>query len=142
MNLAVWRATRGCGVSFKQHLEDAVPPTKTLITFHVYHQARRILAEIQAPLPQDHAWNAFDNPYDRRSSERICSEFGVSQHTDWRVKGPNNGLGLVYFYASHVGGGHTRLWDRIPRILQPSEDVVHKHDLKHGSACRPHYTGN
>ena len=83
-------------------MEAAKPLIKTLFTFHVYYQVRRILAEIHAPLPQDQAWNAFNNSYDRRAYERICSEFGVSSHTDWRVKGPNNGLGLVYFYVSHM----------------------------------------
>ena len=58
------------------------------------------------PPPQDRAWGAFDNPYDRRAYERICNEFGVSPHTNWRVKAPNNGLGRVYFYGYvPVGGG-------------------------------------
>ena len=61
-------------------------------------------------MPQDRAWGAFDNPYDRRAYEQICNEFGVSPHTNWRVKAPNNGLGRVYFYATRsgyvpVGGG-------------------------------------
>ena len=103
VNLAVWCVTTVCGVSFTYHMEAAEQLTKTLFTFHVYCQVRRILAEIPAPLPQDQAWNAFNNPYDRKAYGWICSEFGVSSHTDWRVKGPNNGLGLVYFYVSHMG---------------------------------------
>ena len=61
------------------------------------------LAELQALLPQDQAWDAVNNPYDRRGYERICNEFGVSPHTDWRVRGPNQGLGRVYIYATHAG---------------------------------------
>ena len=76
---------------------------RSLYTFHVYYQIRRILDEIQAPLPQDQPWSAFDNPYDRRAYERICNEFGVSPGTDWRRRGVNHGLGKVYSYWTHAG---------------------------------------
>ena len=110
INFAVWCATTGCGVSAQDHLAAPDPLMRSLYYFHVYYQMRRILDELQAPVPQDRAWGAFDNPYDRRSYEQICNEFGVSPHTNWRVKAPNNGLGRVYLYATHsgyvpVGGG-------------------------------------
>lgn len=55
-------------------------------------------------LPQDRAWNAFDNSYDRRAFERICAEFGLSPHTDWRQKkSANHGLGTMYNYWTNVG---------------------------------------
>ena len=44
-----------------------------------------------------------NNPYDRRAYERICQEFGVSPHSNWHVKGPNNGLGRVYNYWTNNG---------------------------------------
>ncbi len=103
INFAVWCATAGCGVSAQDHLSASDPLMRSLYSFHVYYQTRRILDEIQAPLPQDQAWAAFNNPYDRRAYERICSEFGTSIHTNWRVQQPNNGLGRVYFYATHRG---------------------------------------
>lgn len=103
VNFAVWCATSGCGVSAQDHLSASDPLMRSLYSFHVYYQTRRVLDEIQAPLPQDQAWAAFDNPYDRRAYERICSEFGTSIHTNWRVQQPNNGLGRVYFYATHLG---------------------------------------
>lgn len=103
LNFAVWCATSGCGVSVQDHLNADVPLLHALYRFHVYYQTRRILKEIQASLPQDQAWQATNNSYDRRAYERICSEFGISPHTDWRVKGPNHGLGRVYFYVTHVG---------------------------------------
>ena len=76
----------------------------------------RLLSDAQntgraaGPLPQDRAWGTFDNYYDRWKYKGICNEFGVSPHTNWRVKAPNNGLERVYFYAAHsgyvpVGGG-------------------------------------
>ncbi len=76
---------------------------QSVYRFHVYYQIRRILVEIQAPLPQDQAWDAVNNPYDRRGYERICNEFGVSPHSDWEVSGPNQGLGRVYNYWTNNG---------------------------------------
>ena len=56
------------------------------------------------PLPADHAWDAHQNGYDSAAYERICAETGVSPHTDWRQKkSAHHGLGLAYFYATHVG---------------------------------------
>jgi len=104
LNFAVWCATTGCGVSKEDHMASHDPQIRALFCFHVYFQVRRILAELQCPLPQDNAWSAFQNAFDRRAYERICAEFGVSPHTDWRQKqSSNQGLGLVYFYATHVG---------------------------------------
>ena len=103
VNLAVWLATSGCGVSWRDHLDIDWPLARSVFRFQVYYQVRRILEELQAPLPQDRAWSPFQNPYDRRAYERICREFGVDPATDWRANGPNHGLGQVYFYVSHTG---------------------------------------
>ena len=103
VNFATWCATTGCGVSSEDHLTADNPMINSLYRFHTYYQIRRILEEIKAPLPQDQAWRSTDNSYDRRAYERICNEFGVSPNSDWRVKGPNRGLGNIYQYASGVG---------------------------------------
>jgi hypothetical protein len=97
LNFAIWCSTTGCGISAIDHLKAEEPMMQSLYLFHVYYQTRRILAEIQAPLPQDNAWCATNNSYDHRAYGRISAEFGV--HTDWRIRGlANNGLGRVYFY--------------------------------------------
>ena len=103
LNFAVWCATTGCGVSLEDHLSAADGFLQSVYGFHVYYQIRRILVEIQAPLPRDRAWDAVNNPYDRRGYERICDEFGVSPHSDWKVSGPSWGLGRVYVYWTHNG---------------------------------------
>ena len=103
VNLAVWLATSGCGVSWRDHLDIDRPLARSVFRFHVLYQVRRILEELQAPLPQDRAWSPFQNPYDRRAYERICREFGVDPANDWRANGPNHGLGQVYFYVTHTG---------------------------------------
>ena len=103
LNFAVWCATAGCGVSLEDHLTAADDLLQSVYRFHVYYQIRRILVEIQAPLPLDQAWDAVNNHYDRRGYERICNEFGVSPHSDWKVSGPNQGLGRVYNYWTNNG---------------------------------------
>ena len=99
LNFAVWCVTSGCGVSAQDHLQASKPLMRSIYLFHVYYTTRCILAEIQAPLPQDQVWSPMANPYDRWAYERICNKFGVSPHTNWHVLGPNYGLGRVYFYA-------------------------------------------
>ena len=70
---------------------------RSFYCFHAYYQIRRILEEIQAPLPQDDAWDAFDAPHDDRAYGRICSEFGISTRIDWRqTVSENHGLGTPY----------------------------------------------
>ena len=97
LNFAVWCSTSGCGASFNDHINVSDRFMQSLYRFHVYYTIRRILKEMQVPLPQDEGtWDAFDNPYDRTVYEEICGEFGVSPHTNWRVKTQNNGLGRVY----------------------------------------------
>ena len=103
LNFAVWCATTGCGVSVEDHLTPDDGFLQSVYRFHVYYQIRRILAEIQAPQPYDQAWNAVNNPYDRGGYEKICDEFGVSPHADWRVSGPNQGFGPVYYYWTRLG---------------------------------------
>lgn len=129
LNFAVWCATTGCGVSSEDHLAASDPLMKALYTFHAYYQIRRILAEIQAPLPQDRAWNAFNNPYDRRSYERICSEYEVPPHTDWHCKGQNHGMGRVYNYWTHVGyhlvGNGEYHSDRMSFTEETTNEVLH-----------------
>ena len=98
LNFAVWCATTGCGVSVEDHLTPDDGFLQSVYRFHVYYQIRRILEEIRAPLPDDETWNAMENSYDRKGYEKICDEFGVSQNSDWKVGGPNQGFGPVFYY--------------------------------------------
>ena len=98
LNFAVWCATTGCGVSV-DHLTLDDGFMKSVFRFHVYYQIRRILEEMQVPLPYDETWNAMENSYSRRGYEKICDEFGVSPNSNWKsIEGPNQGFGPVYYY--------------------------------------------
>ena len=134
VNFAIWCATAGCGVSAQDHLSAPDKLIRSLYLFHTYYQIRKILDEIQAPLPQDQVWDAFNNPYNRRAFERICNEFGVSPNIDWRIRGPNNGLGRVYFYAHRLGyipvqDGHYDP-DKMSFTERTTSDVLHVDYIK------------
>ena len=103
LNFAVWCATTGCGVSLQDHLFAEDPQIRSLYRFHFYYQTRRLLDELQVPLPDDQAWKALDNTYDQRAYERLCAEFGVPTGSNWHLRGPNNGLGRAYNYWSYHG---------------------------------------
>ena len=122
VNFAVWLATTGCGVSWRDHLDIDRPLARSVFRFHVYYQVRRILEELQAPLPQDRAWSPFQNPYDRRAYERICREFGVDPATDWRQKdSKSGGLGTVYQY--NHGYQPKGTWNQSRMRFQPDSSL-------------------
>ena len=50
-----------------------------------------------------------ENSYDRKGYEKICDEFGVSPNSDWRVSGPNQGFGPVFYYW--VSRGYIKVID-------------------------------
>ena len=81
---------------------------------------------MQAPLPQDRAWNAVNNSYDRRGYEKICDEFGVSPHSDWKVSGPNQGFGQAFNYFPDRGycliGDGEYLPDKMSFIQKANDD--------------------
>ena len=71
LNFAVWCATTGCGVSYEDHLSGDIPGfAKSMFIFHVYYQIRRIIFELEAPLPTAQSWNAFDNSFDEKSMKK------------------------------------------------------------------------
>ena len=103
LNFAVWCATTGCGVSVEDHLTNDDEFLRSVYRFHAYYQIRRILEDIQVPLPYDDTWNAVNNSYGRKGYEKICNEFGISPNFDWRVHGHNQGLGRAYCYWTNTG---------------------------------------
>ena len=105
LNFAVWCATTGCGVSKEDHLRHKDPMIRSVYRFHVYYQIRRILKEMECPLPDDLSWNAYNNGININAYHRICSEFdigeGVSLAPHWRQKlDLSFGMGTMLY---HVG---------------------------------------
>ena len=138
LNFAVWCDTTGCGVSVEEHLthDDGFP--QSVYRFHVYYQIRRILEDMQVPLPYDETWNAMKNSYDRKGYEKICDQFGVSPNSDWKVSGLNWGLGRVYNYWYH--NGYHPLDDReynpskMSFTQKTTNDILHVDYIKQDAA--------
>lgn len=117
LNFAVWCASTGCGVSYNDHIKDSNDLTKSVYIFHLYYCIARILKEIKSPLPTDPAFCYYKNQYDLAAYQKLCAEFHISPHTDWRqrVESTHNcaGLGLWSQYykpsdsyrMSHSGDG-------------------------------------
>jgi len=86
LNFAIWCATTGCGVSYEDHLNAKDDFVRSFYRFHMYYQARRILADMKAKQPQDEGWNATNNSYSRRDYENICNEFGAPHNISWGIQ--------------------------------------------------------
>ena len=118
-------------------MEDHLTPDDSLLQsvyrFHVYNQIRRILEEIQAPLPYDETWNAIRDSYDRKGYEKICDEFGVSPNSDWKVSGPNQGFGQAFNYFPDRGYGLIGDEEYLPgkmSFIQKANDDFHVDYIK------------
>ena len=109
VNFAVACATTGCGVSYAHHLNHTNPMLKSIYIFHTYYQVRRILSELQVPLPTDNNFHHFNNIYDKKAFQRLCNEFGIDVNTDFRQHlDLNHGMGTLYRYA--VGNLYPRAY--------------------------------
>ena len=99
LNFAIWCATTGCGVSKLDHLRNKDPMIRSVFRFHTYYQIRRILSEMECPLPTDQSWNPLNNGIDMSAVERICAEFEIPSNADFRQRLDNShGMGSFYFY--------------------------------------------
>ena len=99
LNFAIWCATTGCGVSKLDHLRNKDPMIRSVFRFHTYYQIRRILSEMECPLPTDQSWNPLNNGIDMSAFERICAEFEIPSKADFRQRLDNShGMGSFYFY--------------------------------------------
>ena len=94
LNFSLWCATAGCGVSYHDHVLARDAMMSSLFEFHVYYTTRKILAEMECPLPEDGAWEKRNNHYNPRAYAGLCREFGVPPSTDWRPRtaGPDGGV--------------------------------------------------
>ena len=50
---------------------------RSVYHFHVYYHVRRILKNLQTPLPHETGFNAADNPYTASEFFTICEDYGV-----------------------------------------------------------------
>ena len=106
LNMAVWCATSGCGVSLSD-IFSYPKVIRSFFVFHIYFTIRRILYELYVPLPDEKTFSLKNNPYNKNAYNRLCAEFGLSNNQDYkgwnktladfRFKGgTNHGLGDVF----------------------------------------------
>ena len=102
LNFAVWCATCGCGISLVE-LGKWPLIIQGFLKFHVYFTVRRVLYELDVPLPDEDAFVQINNTYSKSRFEALCNEFGVV-NADFRwIRGRNHGLGDVFEYYSGEG---------------------------------------
>ena len=71
LNFALWCASAGCGISFKDHFQAEKPLLASLYCFHVYHTTRRLLEELRVALPGDKSYSWYKDAYDSGAYKRI-----------------------------------------------------------------------
>ena len=77
LNFAVWCALSACGVSSAHLNYTKHPMIRSVYHFHIYYHVRRILKNLQVPLPHETGFNAADNPYTESEFFKICENYRV-----------------------------------------------------------------
>ena len=106
LNMAVWCATSGCGVSLSD-IFNYPKVIRSFFVFHIYFTIRRILEELKVPFPDEETFSLKDNQYNKSAYNTLCAEFGLSNNqdskgwknplADFRFKGgANNGVGDIF----------------------------------------------
>ena len=122
LNFAIWCATTGCGVSKLDHLRNKDPMIRSVFRFHTYYQIRRILSEMECPLPTHRSWNPINNGIDINAFEQLCAEFKISS-ADFRQKlDPSNGMGAIRYYTVHTTYSHHHMRMKKEKVLETGGD--------------------
>ena len=122
LNFAIWCATTGCGVSKLDHLRNKDPMIRSVFRFHTYYQIRRILSEMECPLPTHRSWNPLNNGIDINAFEQLCAEFKISS-ADFRQKlDPSKGMGAIRYYTVHTTYSHHHMRMKKEKVLETRGD--------------------
>ena len=127
LNFAIWCATTGCGVSKLDHLKHKDPMIRSVFRFHTYYQIRRILSEMECPLPSDQSFNEMNNIFNKGAFKRICAEFNIPSDSgvqaDFRQKlDPSNGMGAIRYYTVHTTYSHHHMRMKKEKVLETGGD--------------------
>ena len=129
LNFAVFCATTGCGVS-KEHLRHKDPTIRSVFRFHVYYQIRKILNEMQCPIPSEESFKAMNNGINMSAYERICNEFGINSKENFRQKYDNlNGFGSVRYYEIVYHYTHGGMRFTTEKVLRKGNSFTKQNNL-------------
>ena len=118
LNYAVFCASSACGVSLAHLNYTKHPMIRSVYRFHVYYHVRRVLKQLQVPLPHETSFNAADNPYTGSEFFKICEDYRVpnnpmryrDENFYWSyqhgIGWPNDYLGLDSMDNREVSGFH------------------------------------
>ena len=93
LNFTTWCATSACGISSQHLTNEKHLLVMSLYLFHVYYHIRRIIKQMEIPLPFEKSYQQFDNPYNKEEFLKVCNEYGVDPDPQ-KYKGE-------YFFSSH-----------------------------------------
>ena len=62
LNFTTWCATSACGISSQHLTNEKHLLVMSLYLFHVYYHIRRIIKQMEIPLPFEKSYQQFDNP--------------------------------------------------------------------------------
>ena len=122
LNFAIWCATTGCGVSKLDHLRNKDPMIRSVFRFHTYYQIRRILSEMECPLPTHRSWNPLNNGIDINAFEQLCAEFKISSADFIQKLDPSKGMGATKYYTTHTTYSHHHMRMKKEKVLETGGD--------------------
>lgn len=93
LNFATWCATSACGISSQHLTNEKHLLVMSLYLFHVYYHIRRIIKQMEIPLPFEKSYHQFDNPYSPEEFLKVCNEYRVDPDPQ-KYKGE-------YFFSSY-----------------------------------------
>ena len=95
LNFAVWCATSGCGIGYD--LIEGKDQISCILRFHVLFTIRRILYDLNVPMPWDNNFTPYGSKYNKTSFTRICNEFGIKNNADFRFKQTSTRSDMFHF---------------------------------------------
>ena len=104
---------------------------RSVFRFHTYYQIRRILSEMECPLPSDQSFNEMNNIFNKGAFKRICAEFNIPSDSgvqadfqaDFRQKlDPSNGMGAIRYYTVHTTYSHHHMRMKKEKVLETGGD--------------------
>ena len=117
---------------------------RSVFRFHTYYQIRRILSEMECPLPSDQSFNEMNNIFNKGAFKRICAEFNIPSDSadlqaDFRQKlDPSNGMGAIRYYTVHTTYSHHHMRMKKENVLETGGD----YDPSRGDFTTTTSTGN
>ena len=96
VNFSLFASTTALGISYL-HITKGDNLIKSIYRFHIYYHMRRILFNLDCPIPSDPEFSKYNNRYTKNSYNKISYDYGVSSDDifirgDWYYSNQGNFL--------------------------------------------------